>query len=128
MGTLVSKDFDVDEAQEWCEYLTRVTRDCHRLIDEGRIPATDELAAFLNDTQLVLGKVKSDVNAARAGGLKTTHSRIDMSPEEHRRIFSMNDSLLNLLQILEMRGAIKLDRTPAVGRVADALAQGSFSP
>jgi hypothetical protein len=38
----------------------------------------------------------------------------------------MNDSLLNLLEILDLRQALTLNRTPAVARVAEALRQASF--
>ena len=76
----------------------------------------------------MLRTVKRDVSTASARGEKTTATAISMTAEEHKRLISMSESMLNLLQILEMRKAVILDRTEAVGRVAGAIVGGAFTP
>src|SRR4051812_15994091 len=121
MGTLTSHSYDVAEGLEWCTYLDRIVGECHRLRQEGRLPDSDGVDAFLADLVIVLRKVRGDVNAATSRGERTITTAIPMTSEEHKRIVSMSESILNLLEILEMRKAVVLDRSPAVARVAAAL-------
>lgn len=127
MGTLTSDAYDVQEGREWCAYVERVSKECRRLIAEGRVPDSEGLDGFLADSGLVLQQVKRDVAAATGRGDKTVRTSVQLSPEEHKRLLNMNESILNLLQILEMRGAVSLDRSDAVGRVAGAIVGGQFA-
>jgi t-SNARE complex subunit (syntaxin) len=126
MGTLTSHDYDVADAQEWCAYLDRITRECRRLILEGRMPDSEGVDAFLSDLAYVLRNVRQDIMTAASRGEATVRSRIELTHEEHKRVVTMSESVLNLLQILEMRGAVVLERTEAVSRVAKALVTGDY--
>lgn len=127
MGRLESAPYDVEDGREYVEYLTRVQRDFARLVDSGRLPATDDLAAFMDTAEQVIDQVRRDVAHASATGRTEVVSVIEMSPAEHTRMVSMNDSLRTLLEILEIRQALELNRTPAVGRVSDAIQTGRFT-
>jgi hypothetical protein len=128
MGTLSTNEYDVAEAKQWCDYLDRIVGECRRLMTEKRVPESDTLDAFLEDSEVVLRTVKRDVSAAAARGDITARTDISMTSEEHKRLVSMSESMLNLLQILELRKAVVLDRTEAVGRVAAAIVGGTFTP
>jgi hypothetical protein len=127
MGTLTSDEYDVEEGREWCAYLDRVTKECRRLIAEGRVPESEGLDGFLADSEVVLQQVRIDVASAASRGEKTITTSVRLTSEEYKRLLSMNESILNLLQILEMRGAVALDRSDAVGRVARAIIGGQFA-
>lgn len=127
MGTLNTVEYDVAEAKQWCDYLDRVVGECRRLMTEKRVPESETLDAFLEDSKVVLRTVKRDVSAAMGRGEKTSRTAISMTAEEHKRLLSMSESMLNLLQILEIRKAVVLDRTDAVGRVAAAIVGGTFT-
>ena len=126
MGTLTTQPYDVAEGQEWCDYFERLLGECQRLIGEKRVPDTEAMDAFMHDSRLVMQQVRRDVTAARGRGEKTTQTRVDLTKEEHTRMISISDSILNLLLILEMRGAVSLQRSEAVGRVAAAIDAGEF--
>ncbi len=128
MGTLTTKPYDVAEGQEWCDYFQRLLGECQRLIGEKRVPDTEGLDAFLHDSNLVMQQIRRDVTTARGRGDKSTQTAVSMTNEEHKRMISISDSILNLLLILEMRGAVSLQRSEAVGRVATAIDAGEFVP
>ena len=128
MGTLTSHEYDVADAQEWCDYFDRISGECRRLVSEGRMPDTDALDAFLADSAAVLIQVKKDIGDARGRGAKSTRTSVSLSNEEHKRLLAMRESVLNLLEILEMRGAVKLDRTDGVARTVAALTTGTYTP
>ena len=127
MGRLESAPFDIEDGREYVEYLTRVQQELDRLIDAGRVPGTDDLTAFMQTGQQVVDQIRRDIAHASATGRTDVVSVIEMSPAEHTRMVSMNDSLRTLLEILEIRQALELNRTPAVGRVSDAIQAGRFS-
>lgn len=72
-------------------------------------------------------EVRRDVGLASAQRRSRTRTEVRMSAEEHKRITHMSESVRNLLEILELRKAVVLDRTPSVARVADALLTGAWS-
>lgn len=127
MGTLSTQPYDVSEGQQWCDYFDRIISECRRLIAAGRMPDTEALDAFLSDSGGVLRQVRQDVVTARARGEQTTTTQVGLTNEEHKRLLAMSESILNLLQILEMRGAVQLDRSEAVGRVAASIVGGSYT-
>ncbi|HVE98536.1 MAG TPA: hypothetical protein VNA12_05085 [Mycobacteriales bacterium] len=127
MGQLVSAPYSTDDGVEYVAYLAHVQSECWRLVDEKRLPGSDELVAFLDSAERVVQQVRRDVAGATAAGDAVVVSTIPMLPAEHARMQNMNDSLRNLLEILEMRQALELNRTPAVARVAEAIMTGTFS-
>jgi hypothetical protein len=128
MGTLISKPYDVTEGQEYAAYLDRVLGECRRLLREGRLPDGDGIVAFLDDAQLVLQCVRRDVAEAGASAQTTVRSELQLSKQEYDRYQTMGESILTLLQILEMREAVVLNRTESVARVADAFQSGEWLP
>jgi hypothetical protein len=128
MGTLTTEPYDVAEGQEWCDYFERLTGECRRLIAEQRMPDTSEIDLFLSDSTVVMQQMRHDITLAKATGQKTLQSSVPLTAEEHKRLLTISDSVLNLLLILEMRGAVELQRTEGVARVAAAIDAGAFTP
>ena len=126
MGTLISNRYDVAEGREWCDYLERVIGECHRLRGEGRLPESAGLDPYLDDIGMIVRQVRSDVVLGAARGEREVTTSVGLTAEEHKRLVMMSESLRTLLEILELRKAVVLDRTPAVGRVAAALVEGQF--
>lgn len=126
MGTLISQPYALADGQEYVGYLEHVIAESQRLIGEGRMPSDDGLVAFFEDAQHILGQVRRDVTAATAAGQSVVRSHVDFTAQEHARYRAMGDSARNLLEILEMRDALVLNRTEAVARVADAFASAEF--
>ena len=126
MGTLISQPYALSDGQEYVGYLQHVINESQRLIGEGRMPSDEGLVAFFEDAQHVLGQVRRDVNAATAAGQTTVQSHVDFTSQEYSRYRAMGDSARNLLEILEMRDALVLNRTEAVARVADAFRDAQF--
>ena len=127
MGQLRTAPYDVAEGREYAAYLSNMCAECVRLAEAGRLPDTDELAGFLATARQVHSQVAADVQRAEAAGETSVISSIQMSAVEHARMRNMNDSFRNLLEILEMRQAVALNRTPAVARVADAIQAGTYA-
>jgi hypothetical protein len=126
MGTLISEPYSVVEGQEYVAYLDRVLGECQRLLREGRLPDAEGIVGFLEDAQPVLQRVRRDVAAATATGETTIRSNVDLTTQEYQRYQTMGESVRNLLEILEMRDALVLNRTESVARVADAFQRGEF--
>jgi hypothetical protein len=124
---MTTLEYDISDGMEWCDYFDRISSECRRLMSEGRMPDTEALDGFLADSSALLRQVRQDVASARARGAKTTVSSISLTSEEYKRLLAMRESVLNLLQILEMRGAVKLDRSEGVGRMVAALTNGPFT-
>ncbi|MCU1588731.1 MAG: hypothetical protein JWN31_2224 [Frankiales bacterium] len=127
MGTMTTLEYDISDGQEWVDYFNRISGECRRLVAEGRMPDTEAVDGFLADSAALLRQVKEDIATARSRGAKTAITAVNLTAEEHRRLIDIRESVLNLLQILEMRGAVQLDRTEGVGRMVAALTTGTFS-
>ena len=127
MGRLVTRAFDVGDGQEYVTYLERVLEDCVGLAKEGRLPDTEEIARFLDVERDCLVQLRRDVRLAAARGDTQLVSEIPMDEQEHTRMLAMNDTVANLLQILEYRAALELNRTEAVARVSKAILGGTYS-
>ena len=127
MGTMTTLEYDVSDGQEWIDYFDRISVECRRLMAEGRMPDTEALDGFLADSSALLRQVRQDIATARSRGIKTTTTAVSLTAEEYRRLLDIRESVLNLLQILEMRGAVKLDRSEGVGRMVAALTTGTFA-
>jgi len=126
MGTVITPSLAVDECQEYVDYLEHVVRESRRLMREGRLPSDDGVAAFLEDAQRVAHQLGREVAQARATGQHTVRGRVELARDGYRRLTTMSDNLRNLLEILEIREALVLNRTEAVARVATALSASEF--
>ena len=127
MGQLACEPYDVDEGREYVGYLDHVLRECDRLLAVGRLPDSEAMRAFLDHAHVVLDHVRHDVAEAGATQQRTVRTVLTLTLDEHRRMVSMNESIKTLLEILEFRQAVQLNRTDAVGRVAAAIQEGSFT-
>ena len=127
MGQLRTAPYDVADGQEYAAYLANMVEECGRLASVGRLPDTDEMAGFLATARQVLAQVSSDVSRVQATGDSTIVSSIQMTAPEYSRMRNMNDTFRNLLEILEMRQALELNRTPGAGRVAESIQSGAFT-
>lgn len=126
MGRLQTTPYAVADGREYVTYLAHVRQECARLVGEGRLPDSDELAGFLATAEQVVAQLRADVARAEQRGETTIASEIPMSASEHARMRNMNESFRNLLEILELRQALELNRTPAVARVAEAVQSGRY--
>ena len=124
--TLVTKPYSVADAEEYVEYHARLAAEADRLQAEGRLPDNEAIESFFRDVRQVVSAVQRDASDARVRGQQEVVTRLPMSPADHRRIFGMNESIRSLLEVLEMRQAVELHRTPAVARVADAVTGGTL--
>ncbi len=124
MGQLRTEPYSVAEGREYAAYLDHVQAECNRLVGIGRLPDTDDVAWFTDLAGQVGNQIRRDVDAA--GALSQTSSAIPMTAADYSRMRTMNDSMRNLLEILEMRQALALNRTPACARVSDAVQNGTF--
>lgn len=127
MGTMTTLEYNVSDGEEWCDYFDRINVECRRLVSEGRMPDTQALDGFLVDSAALRRQVRNDVTVARGRGATTTITEVSLTKEEYKRLIDIRESVLNLLQILEMRGAVKLDRTEGVGRMVAALTTGTYA-
>lgn len=127
MGMLTTLEYDVSDGEEWIAYFTRIEGECRRLVSEGRMPDTEALDGFLRDSTDLVRQVRHDVAAARQRGASTTTTSLSLSKEEYKRLIEIREHVLNLMQILEMRGAMKLDRSEGVGRMVAAITNGPYA-
>jgi hypothetical protein len=123
---MTTLEYDVSDGQAWCDYFDRISGECRRLVAEGRMPDTEALDGFLADSAVLRRQVIADIASARARGAQTAVTTVSLTKEEYRRLIDIRESVLNLLQILEMRGAVKLERSEGVGRMVAALTNGAF--
>jgi hypothetical protein len=128
MGQLVSAPYDVAEGQEYASYIAHITSESERLLREGRLPESDGVHTYFDGLRMVLRQVRRDVELASARQETFAVSTFTMTAAEHTHLLSMNEGVRTLLEILEMRQAMELNRTPAVGRVAAAIVGGTFTP
>lgn len=126
MEKLTTKPYLPAEGREFLEYMQHLLPEMDRLQREGRIPGdhgVDDLLAFW---RLVTAHVRVDVDRAGPTSVTPITTSFAMTEAEHQRIWSMFDTLYPLLEILEMRGAVNLERTEGMTRVILALYQGSL--
>ena len=125
MGTLTSKPYLVSEGQEYVTYLENLLGQCRTLLAEGRLPDADGVADLLAVADLVLRRVRLDT--AGAPGERRITSSISMTATELKGLLAIAESMLSLLEILEIRQALEFNRTDAVARVGEAIYGGVYS-
>ncbi len=126
MGFMVTAPYMPADGEEYVAYHRRLAGELARLQGEGRLPDDHGVSGFLADLKRIVSIVASDVTSARSRGETTIVSRFEMTASDFRRRRDMNDSLRNLLEILQMRKAVDMRRTEGAGRVADALGAATF--
>ncbi|MDP9100568.1 MAG: hypothetical protein M3N21_00220 [Actinomycetota bacterium] len=126
MGFMVTAAYAPADGDEYVAYQRRLDGELARLRAEGRLPDNDSVEAFLDQLRRIVRIIASDVISARSRGETDVVSRFEMTAAEFRSRRDMNDSLRNLLEILQMRQALDMQRTAGAGRVADALGAATF--
>ena len=126
MGELVSRPYDVNDADAYVEHLEHGLREAERLMREGRIPSTEDVYRYVDGVRAASRQIAGDAANARARGETTVVSRFERTAAEHAGTSSLGEHLGVLLEILEMRDAADLRKTDASRRVAEALKGGTF--
>lgn len=127
MGTLTSQPYLVAEGQEYVAYLEHLLPQIRRLLAEGRVPNADGVTDFLDYTELVQQRVRLDTSSAAARGEQRITTKLTMDGAELKRFLTIGESILNLLEILEIRKALEFNRTPGVARVGEAIYAGVYA-
>ena len=127
MGHLETKPYVAAEGVEYADYLEHIARESDRLRVDGRLPDSDGVLEFFDDMRSVLAQVRTDCARAMSFGEQEVVTRIEMSAAHHRRMMNMNESLVSLFEILEMRQVLDLKRTERTARVATAVREGTLS-
>jgi hypothetical protein len=127
MGRLTTCAYDVRDGQEYVAYMERVLEACEGLTREGRLPDTEEIARFIDVERASYVQLRRDVASALARNQSHVVSEIAMDEQDYTRMVAMNDTLVNLLTILEYRDALELNRTETIARVSDAIVGGTFT-
>jgi hypothetical protein len=127
VGTLTSQPYLVSEGQEYVAYLENLLGQCGKLVAEGRLPDADGVADVLAIAEVVLRRVRLDTASAAARGEQRITTTMTMTEGELKRLLTIGESMLNLLEILEIRQALEFNRTDAVARVGEAIYGGVYS-
>lgn len=126
MGELVTAAYTVSDGEEYVTYLTHLVAECERLRAEGRVPDTEAILVFFDDLRTAKRLVRQDVTAATSRGEQSVVTRMPMPAADYQRMNSMNDSVRGLLEILQLRKAVDLQRTAGSERVALAFREGTY--
>ena len=126
MGELVTKPYSTSDGTEYVAYLQHIISECERLTKEGRLPDDGSVLSFFDDVRMITAQVRGDVARAASRGEQQVVSRFQMTRGDHRRLTTMSESVGNLLEILELRGAVALHRTEGSIRAAEAVRTGQF--
>jgi hypothetical protein len=127
MGTLTSQPYLVSEGQAYVAYLENLLGQCRKLLAEGRLPDADGVADVLDVADVVLRRVHLDTSAAATRGEQRITTTMPMTQGELKRLLTIAESMLNLLEILEIRQALEFNRTDAVARVGEAIYGGVYA-
>ena len=127
MATFTTQPYQPEDASEFLDYMQRMMAEMMRLQHEGRVPddtGTNNLLAFW---RTLIAQVRTDVAKVGVASKKPITSSIPMTEAEYKRNWAMYDTFLQLLQILDMRGAVDLEATDGVMRVIGAMYKGSVA-
>lgn len=127
MGTLTSQPYLVSEGQEYVAYLEHLLPQLRGLIAQGRVPDADGVGDFLDHTELVQRRVRLDTSSAAERGEVRITTKMSVNEAELKRFLTIGESILNLLEILEIRQALEFNRTEAVARVGEAIYAGVYA-
>jgi hypothetical protein len=126
VATFASQPYQPADAKEFLDYMQRMMGEVSRLQREGRIPDDAGTNNLLDFWRMMVSHVRSDVGKASPSSTKPLTTSWEMSEAEYQRTWAHYDTILSLLEILDLRGAVKLEATPGTMRVIQALYKGSF--
>jgi hypothetical protein len=119
---LVTQPYARADGQELVTYVGNLTQECARLQEEGRFPDDQPIRDFLHLLDTIAARIQSDLRTANGDSLTTA---IEMTKSEYQKNWAMIDVVNSLLFILEMRGALDLQRTEGADRVMGAIRHGT---
>ncbi len=126
MATFASQPYQPQDAREFLEYMQRMMSEVARLQREGRVPDDAGTHSLLDFWRMMVTHVRSDVAGVPAASKTPITTSWEMSEAEYKRTWAHYDTILSLLEILDLRGAVKLEASPATMRVIQALYKGQF--
>jgi hypothetical protein len=127
MSTFTSQPYLPQDASDFLDYMQRMMGEIARLQVEGRVPddtGTNNLLAFW---RTLIAQVRKDIARVGVGSETEITSSIPMTEAEYKRNWAMYDTFLQLLQILDLRGAVDLEANDGVMRVIGAMYKGTLS-
>lgn len=127
MATFTSLPYQAADAKEFLEYMQRMMGEVSRLQSEGRIPDDTGTNTLLDFWRTMVSRVRMDTNTVPAVSTKPITTSWEMSESEYQRTWAHYDTVLSLLEILDLRGAVKLEASPGVMRVINALYKGTLA-
>ena len=127
MSTFTSQPYLPQDGKEFLDYMQHMMGEVARLQREGRIPDDPGTRTLLDFWRKMVSHVRTDVSKAPAASTAPITTSWEMSESEYQRTWAQYDTILSLLEILDLRGAVKLETTPNVMRVITALYKGSFA-
>jgi hypothetical protein len=127
MGTFSSQPYQAADAKEFLEYMQRMMGEVARLQKEGRIPDDTGTNTLLDFWRAMVSRVRIDSSKVGASSSTPITTSWEMSQPEYDRTWAHYDTILSLLEILDIRGAVKLEASPGVMRVITALYKGKLA-
>jgi hypothetical protein len=126
MSTFSSQPYQAQDAKEFLDYMQRMMSEVTRLQREGRIPDDTGTNTLLDFWRTMVSHVRMDIGKVSPTSKTPITTSWEMSEAEYQRTWAHYDTILSLLEILDLRGAVKLEASPAVMRVIQALYKGQF--
>lgn len=127
MSTFTSQPYQPQDAKEFLDYMQRMFGEVARLQDEGRIPNDAGTNSLLTFWRTMVAHVRSDIGNVGASSKNPVTTSWEMTEAEYQRTWAHYDTILSLLEILDLRGAVKLEASPGVMRVITALYKGTLT-
>ena len=127
MATFRSQPYQVQDAKEFLDYMQRMMGEVTRLQREGRVPDDPGTNTLLDFWRTMVSHVRMDIGKVSAASKAPITTSWEMTEAEYQRTWSHYDTFLSLLEILDLRGAVKLEASPGVMRVITALYKGEFA-
>jgi hypothetical protein len=126
VATFTSLPYQAADAKEFLEYMQRMMGEVKRLQSEGRVPDDTGTNTLLDFWRTMVSRVRMDISNVPATSTKPLTTSWEMSEAEYQRTWAHYDTILSLLEILDLRGALKLEASPGVMRVIQALYKGKL--
>ena len=127
MATFTSQPYQAQDAKEFLDYMQRMMGEVARLQREGRVPDDTGTNTLLDFWRSMVAHVRSDSGKVSAASKTPITTSWEMTEAEYQRTWAHYDTILSLLEILDMRGAVKLEASEGVMRVITALYKGKLS-
>jgi hypothetical protein len=126
MPTFTTQPYQPQDAAEFLDYMQRMMGEMARLQREGRVPDDVGTNSLLMFWRTMVAQVRTDLGNVGIASKKPITSSLSMSESEYQRNWAQYGTFLQLLQILDLRGAVKLEASDGVMRVITALYKGTL--